>query len=479
MRAYEVDGAGRRLIRRAVYSRPKGRAKSELLAFVACAEALGPVRFAGWGPDGKPEGRGVQSPLIRLAATEEGQADNAYLPVKFMLEEGPLARTEGLDVGLTRTFLPGGGKIVPITASAASKEGGLETFVGFDETHLYDKPGLHNLHATIRRNLGKRKEAEPWSMETTTMYAPGGGSVAEFSHEYAKKIRAGQIKDPTFLFDHRQAPVGFDFHDDGQLRSALVEAYGEAAGWMDLERLIAEARDPQTDESDFCRYFLNQPTKRQRGQWLKPDRWQQLADGGPVAPGATVCLGMDGSRTYDTTVVAWASRSVGADGRERVDVDARVFSVRESAPHHEFHGGGQIDFDAVEGFVVDLFDRFEVLEAAYDPRYMDRSAELLERRLRMDRIASVEPQSKLMRAALGTFERLVVEGTLRHRDDPVLAAHVDAAGVDRGESDEVRRVYKIARADPIDAAVAMALAVWRVALAKPATRAVIATGSPW
>ena len=36
-------------MRRAVYSRPKGRAKTELAAFIACAEALGPVRFAGWG----------------------------------------------------------------------------------------------------------------------------------------------------------------------------------------------------------------------------------------------------------------------------------------------------------------------------------------------------------------------------------------------------------------------------------------------
>ena len=50
---YEVDDRGRRVIRRAVLSRAKGRAKSELLAFVACAEALGPVRFAGWDHDGR------------------------------------------------------------------------------------------------------------------------------------------------------------------------------------------------------------------------------------------------------------------------------------------------------------------------------------------------------------------------------------------------------------------------------------------
>ena len=46
VRAYEVDTLGHRKVRRAVISRPKGRAKSELAAFLACAEAIGPVRFS-------------------------------------------------------------------------------------------------------------------------------------------------------------------------------------------------------------------------------------------------------------------------------------------------------------------------------------------------------------------------------------------------------------------------------------------------
>jgi hypothetical protein len=44
---YEIDEPGRRVVRRAVFMRPKGRAKTELAAAVAFAEALGPVRFAG------------------------------------------------------------------------------------------------------------------------------------------------------------------------------------------------------------------------------------------------------------------------------------------------------------------------------------------------------------------------------------------------------------------------------------------------
>jgi hypothetical protein len=263
LRAYEIDDHGRRVVRRAVFSRSKGWGKSEFAGMIVCAEALGPVRFAGWDHDGKPLGRPVQAPYIPVAATEKQQAGNIYQAVEFMLQQGAVSATPGLDVGMTRTFLPDGGKIQPITAKAVSKEGGRESFAAFDEPHLYILPELHRLHETIRRNLAKRKAAEPWSLETSTMYAPGEDSVAEHSHSYAKAVAAGKIGDRSFLFDHRQGSDDFDFDDDAQLRAALTEAYGDAAEWIDLDRLIAEARDPQTDESDFKRYFINVPTRRE------------------------------------------------------------------------------------------------------------------------------------------------------------------------------------------------------------------------
>ena len=40
-----------------------------------------------------------------------------------------------------------------------------------------------------------------------------------------------------FLFDHREATGGFDFDDDDALHAALVDVYGPAAEWMDLDRL--------------------------------------------------------------------------------------------------------------------------------------------------------------------------------------------------------------------------------------------------
>lgn len=308
-RAYELNQAGRRLYDRVVISRGKGWAKSELAAMITGLEGLGPARFAGWDASGRPLGRRVKHPLIRCFATEEGQAiDNTYSVVEFMLANGPIARTPGLDVGQTRTFLPGGGKIMPVTARSSSKDGGKGSFGVFDETHLYVLEEHIRMHATERRNLTKRgKLQEPWSLETTTMYAPGEMSVAERSHAHFEKILAGAIRNPRMLFDHRGGPPleEFDYEDDDELRAALAIAYGDAAAFLDLERMVAEARDPDTDKNDFCRYFLNLPMSR-TDRWLAKSTWKARTidrTWEDIEPGTEVVLGFDGSESDDSTAI--------------------------------------------------------------------------------------------------------------------------------------------------------------------------------
>lgn len=232
VRAYELGEDGRRLVRRYILSRAKGRAKSELAGMVVCAEALGPVRFDHWAvkgetswwgyeyEPGEPVGTAPKYPFIRCLATEENQSGNTYDNVHFMLQDAVDAeRLPKVDVGLTRTFLPGGGEVRPSTASNSSKDGGKETFAVFDETHLYVLPELRQMHATVRRNLRKRKAAQPWSLETTTMYEAGAESVAETTH----RSFLGKTPPADVVFDHREGPdpEKFDWDDDGLLVAAL------------------------------------------------------------------------------------------------------------------------------------------------------------------------------------------------------------------------------------------------------------------
>ena len=310
---YALDQGGRRLYDSAFLSRPKGRAKSELAAFIALFEAFGPCRFARWAAGGEtfrwhghtyvyeagdPIGRAIAYPYIRCLATEENQAGNTYDNIYYNLTEGPLGQDlPGDAAGLTRTLLPQGGEIVPSTASNAAKDGGKETHVVFDETHLYITPELRRMYATVRRNLAKRRSAEGWSHETSTMYLPGEDSVAESTHGLAKSIREGKTRRPRLLFDHVEAASDVDLADEKQLRAALREVYGPFADVMDLDRLISEIWDPRNSTQDSRRYFLNRPTES-LDSWLSSEEWGACAK--PelvVSPRDLVVLGFDGSRS--------------------------------------------------------------------------------------------------------------------------------------------------------------------------------------
>jgi phage terminase large subunit-like protein len=308
---YGLGEDGRRLYDSAFISRAKGRAKSELAGFIALFEAMGPARFSHWsdGTDlyekngqlyqyapGEPVGELVTAPVIKCLATEEGQAGNTYDNIHYNLTEGPLS--EGLPrdaAGLTRIFLPGGGEIIPSTASSSSKDGGKETFLVYDETHLYTTNELKRMYQTTRRNLAKRKIAEPWSLETSTMYLPGEKSVAEETHELAKAIREGKTKRQRLLFDHREADPDIDLGDEDQVRAGLREAYGPFADVMDIDRIINEIYDPRNNPQDSRRYYFNQPTSS-KDAFISAPEWMACLKPEEVSKGTEITLGFDGSR---------------------------------------------------------------------------------------------------------------------------------------------------------------------------------------
>ena len=309
---YAVDAAGRRLYDSAFLSRAKGRAKSELAGFLVLFEAMGPCRFDRFARGGEvyrwrdfehrfqagePMGRPVTAPFIRCLATEEQQSGNTYDVVYFNLTEGPLG--EGLPsdaAGLTRTFLPDGGEIRPSTSGNASKDGGKETFSVFDESHLYVLPELRRMYDTVRRNLAKRRDAQPWSLETSTMYLPGEDSVAERSHQYARAILAGEARTARLLFDHREGTADVDLEDEDDLRSALAEAYGPFFEVMDVDRLLSEIWDHRNDPQASRRFFLNQATSAS-DSWVAAYEWTAIVDASKVvSPRDPVVLGFDGSR---------------------------------------------------------------------------------------------------------------------------------------------------------------------------------------
>src|SRR5699024_6147510 len=140
---YRLDPkTGRRVYRRAVWSRPKGHGKSPMMGAIGCAEALAPVVFDGWDAHGRPVGKPwseVRTPLVQFAAMNEDQTRNAFDPLLEMLREGPVMDYYDIDPMETFVALPKG-RIEFITAAALSKEGQRPVFAGLDQALALDTP---------------------------------------------------------------------------------------------------------------------------------------------------------------------------------------------------------------------------------------------------------------------------------------------------------------------------------------------------
>jgi Phage terminase-like protein, large subunit len=374
---YALGDDGRRNYDSAFMSRAKGRAKSELAGFIALFEGFGPARFYDWAKGGEnytykgktylyqagePMGIEIVAPVIRCLATEEGQAGNTYDNIHFNLTEGPLA--EGLPrdaAGLTRIFIPGGGEIIPSTASNSSKDGGKESFIVYDETHLYTTPELKRMYATVRRNLAKRKQAEPWSLETSTMYMPGENSVAEETHNLAKAIAEGKTKRQRLLFDHREADPDVDLTNEDEVRAGLREAYGPFADVMDIDRIMNEIYDPRNDPQDSRRYYFNQPTSS-RDAWVSAPEWNACSAVKEIGKGDEITLGFDGSRKRSRGI-ADATALIGC----RVS-DGHLFEIKVwEQPDGPAGDDWEVPTEDVDYEVRKAFETYKVVGMFADP----------------------------------------------------------------------------------------------------------------
>ena len=315
-RMYEVypqghPQAGRRRFKRVAVSLRKGSAKTEFAAWIAACELHpdGPVRCDGFDAYGQPVGVGVTDPYIPMVAYTEEQSDElAYGALRVILAYSPLAGD--FDIGLERIVRVGGdGKAVSLASAPDARDGARTTFQHFDETHRFTLPRLKSAHRTMLANIPKRMLSDAWSLETTTAPAPGEGSIAEGTMDYARQVRDGKIADSRLFFFHREADAKIKTHgDDGELdlgavRRAVIDASGPVAEWSDIDGIVEQWRDPTADLTYLERVWLNRLV-RSSERAFDTERWKALARSETViGDGELITLGFDGSRRNDATAI--------------------------------------------------------------------------------------------------------------------------------------------------------------------------------
>lgn len=251
------------LFRRAYRERAKGVGKTPMVAAIASTELLGPVQFDGFDAYGNPVGRPHPNPLVQLAAVSESQADQTMVLINSMLANGAAASEYGLDIALSRIYVPSGGKLEKVTASPRSREGARPTFVVLEETHNWVPAERGPEFAEVlRRNLGK---LDGRSIEVTNAPLPGENSVAEASHrEFSRLAADGALG--GVLFDSESIHVE-DVKDPEQAIPALKWIYRNSP-WVNVNRIFDEICDSNTRESSARKFYFNEIVIGESG-WLK------------------------------------------------------------------------------------------------------------------------------------------------------------------------------------------------------------------
>lgn len=179
-------------------------------------------------------------------------------------------------------------------------------------THRLSKPRHIEAHTTMLANTPKRPAADPWSMEITTGFTPGEGSIAERTYKYAQKVASGEHRDSQLFYLHRAAGDQHDIKTDKGLRAAIIEASGpEVAKWSDIDDIAGQFRAPDADVPYLERVWLNRLRQSAR-QAFDVKTWQDLAvPGWKPEPGSPIVLGFDGARWKDSTAIVGTDLELG------------------------------------------------------------------------------------------------------------------------------------------------------------------------
>jgi hypothetical protein len=448
--------------RRSMLVRPQKWGKSPLVAAIICAEAVGPVVFAGWaGPGdeyvcsehgcpcgwvreylpGDPMGMPWPTPLIQITATSEEQTDNTYAALRPMIENGRLSRVIR-KTGEAFIRLPGGGRIDTVTASATSRLGQRITFASQDETGIWTATnGMVKVAETQRRGLAGMGGR---AIETTNGWDPAENSVAQ---------RTSEAMLDDVLVDHRLAPPQLSYRNKVERKRIHRHVYGDS-GWVDLDAIEAEAFELlKVDPAQAERFFGNRLVAGSDAWLDEPGAWDALAEPQEIPVDARIVFGFDGSQYDDWTAIR--ARVINPDGLPYAFTPR--FPDGKAMVWNPVEHGGEVPRGEVQAGIEHLFDAFDVVRGYFDPELWQSEIDAWVARFGQDRVVTWPTyRTRQMAAALERWKTDVLNGALRHDGDPVVSTHIRNARRVRRPGGYV--IGKPTQHQKIDAAVADTLA---------------------
>lgn len=408
-RMYEYHPhTGRRLIRRVLIGVGKGNSKTEVAAAVANFEFAGPSLVAD--PDG-PLIVVRNDPSVVMGAASFEQADLAYsafstmcAPIKDMFD-GPYDRY---------TFREDGGRVERVAAKAGTNDGKRPTCVIADELHEWVGNIARN-HLVLTNGLSKRQDSLEFNITTAGAYLTD--SLCFRMYEYGRKVAAGEIFDPSFLFVWYEGPADVDYADADQLRAALQEA--NPAEFVDIDRLMKRAYE--IPEYEHRRYHLNSWTVTE-DQWMSPAAWNERADPDRIiGPDEEVVLMFDGSASNDSSALVAVT----------VSDTPHVAVIGLWEKPHPDDREWRVPRDAIDVAVRETFSAFNVQRLWFDRWGWEHQAARWQEWFGHDVVLEHKTNAiqTVVAPACSLVYELVATGNMTHDGHPGLARHVANAHV--------------------------------------------------
>lgn len=317
-----------------------------------------------------------------------------------------------------------------LSAEAYTKHGINPTVVIFDELHAQPNRDLWDV-MTFGSGAA-RKEPLYWVI-TTAGDDPDRHSIGWEVHEYARRIRDGEIEDPYWYVKIFGAPDDCDIFDE-ELWYKVNPSLGVT---IDIEAVRQEAigaRNDSAKEKLFRWLRLNQWVSLKRIGWLPLSLWDNSV--GKWSRGELVgkkCYtGQDLSSTTDLTAIChlfppqkgikeWRAifeAYIPEDSmKERVNRDHVPYDqwVRTKAMHAT--PGDVVDYEFLEARIIADSKQYKLAMIATDPW----QSRMLSQRLGRENITVVEVKQDManMSPAMKEIERMLRNGQLTHEAHPV------------------------------------------------------------
>lgn len=448
-----VNKDGTRRYRTAYLEIPRKNGKSELAAAIALY-----LLFA----DGEP---GAE---IYSAAADREQASLVFNAAASMVRKSKWLSgiSRIVDSQKRIVFYKKNSFYRAISSEAYSKHGFNAHAVVYDELHVAPNRDLWD---TLQTSMGARRQ--PLMLAITTA-GYDRNSICWEVHEYARQVRDGVIKDPSFL------PVIYsaDPEDDWTDEKVWAKANPNLGVTIKLDFLRQEcqrAKEIPAYQNTFRRLYLNQWTQ-QDTRWIDMEAWREC--GGKVDYEELANLrcwaGVDLSTTTDISSCAlvfepdsdgvvhvlsynWVPRENIA---ARVRRDRVPYDLWAQQGHITATEGNVIDYDYIRIAITDeIKRRFPLLQVVgYDPWNATKWAIDLESE--GVPVMEVRQGFKTMSPACKELERLIIGRKLRHNNNPVLTWAMDNLVVAQDPAGNIKPA-KDKSTERIDPAVAVIIAI--------------------